>query len=38
MKAIFDNIYEIFEDIYDDFRVALNGYRKSIEWDEYQEE
>ena len=38
IKGIFDNIYCLFEEIHDDFKVSFNRYKKDIDWDEWTEE
>ena len=37
IKHIFDAIYCLYEEIYDDFRVSFHSYEKDIDWDDWIE-
>jgi len=37
IKHIFDTVFSLFEEIYDDFRVSFHSYNKDIDWDDWIE-
>jgi hypothetical protein len=37
-KRLFDEIYDLFEDTHDFFRVCFHSFRKDVDWDDYLEE
>ncbi len=38
IKHIFDTIYRLFDEIYDDFRVSFHRYKKDTDWDDWLED
>ena len=37
-KQLFDEIFELYDEIQDDFRVIFHQFKKNVFWDEYKEE
>lgn len=35
MKVLFDNIFELYDEIQDDFRITFHSFRKDVFFDEY---